>query len=191
MLECNPDQPPTISITENDFELAERNIRLWAFLVDVFMIGIALLLLLTNMVFAFLYSDNSNHIILNEILLLLALIPLSDHSNHIILNEILLLLALIPLMVFIINLILLYCNGQTIGKRLFAIKIVRTSGNRVGLLRLILVRYFSFWLLIYLPFLSKILLIFLLLDELLIFQNSRQCWHDLIADTIVIKATQQ
>ncbi|EDN70164.1 conserved hypothetical protein, membrane [Beggiatoa sp. PS] len=170
MLECNPDQAPTISITENDFELAERNIRLWAFLVDVFIIGIALILLLTGMVFAFLYLDNSNHIILNEILLLL---------------------ALIPLMVFIINLILLYRNGQTIGKRLFAIKIVRTSGNRVGLLRLILVRYFSFWLLIYLPFWSKILLIFLLLDELLIFQNSRQCWHDLIADTIVIKATQQ
>jgi uncharacterized RDD family membrane protein YckC len=176
MLEFNPYQPLSVSsinttkktTKENDFELAERDTRLWAFLVDVFMISIPVFLWI---VFAFF------------------LIRVELENHPIILNGVFSLLILILLMVFVINLVLLYRNGQTIGKRLFGIKIVRTNGNRTGLLRIILVRYFSLCLLIYLPFLSKILLIFLLLDALLIFQNSRQCWHDLIADTIVIKAT--
>ncbi len=81
-----------------------------------------------------------------------------------------------------INWTLLYQNGQTIGKRLLDIKIVRTDGSRAGLLRIVGLRYF----------LTQIIVgkkgLVVLIDFLFIFQKSRRCLHDLIADTTVIEA---
>jgi uncharacterized RDD family membrane protein YckC/type II secretory pathway pseudopilin PulG len=81
--------------------------------------------------------------------------------------------------IFILNLELLCQNGQTIGKSLFAIKIVRLDGSRAGLLRIIFLRFLPIGILNSIPFVA-------LLDPLLIFQKSRRCLHDLIANTIVI-----
>jgi uncharacterized RDD family membrane protein YckC/Tfp pilus assembly protein PilE len=93
--------------------------------------------------------------------------------------------------VILTNLVLLYRYGQTIGKRWFSIKIVDADGSRAGLLRILLVRIWG------IPFLSAILAaglnlpiivnLIALLDNLAIFQNSRRCLHDLIANTIVVK----
>jgi len=89
----------------------------------------------------------------------------------------------------VINCILLYQNGQTIGKRLLSIKIVRTDGSRAGLLRIIFLRFLPIVILSNIG--SKLWWhgsVFLF-DNLLIFQKSRCCLHDLIAGTIVIEAT--
>lgn len=83
----------------------------------------------------------------------------------------------------VLNLFWLHQNGQTIGKRLLSVKIVRKDGSRAGLGRILLLRYIvsalpgfilgGFW---------------TLLDALFIFGEPRQCVHDKIADTIVVKA---
>ena len=82
---------------------------------------------------------------------------------------------------------LLATRGQTIGKRLCGIRIVRTDGRPAGLWRILFLRFFPIVLLSALPvhLLSNI---FTWLDCLLIFRRSHQCLHDQIADTVVVKA---
>ncbi len=89
------------------------------------------------------------------------------------------------LMFLIVNIPLLYRYGQTIGKRIMGIRITRTDGSRAGLVRIVLLRYFLMGLVNAIPFVGPITS---LLDPLLIFQKSRRCLHDLIADTVVLKA---
>jgi uncharacterized RDD family membrane protein YckC len=80
---------------------------------------------------------------------------------------------------------LLHVRGQTIGKALFRIKIVRSDGSKASLLRLAGLRYFASSLLALVPVVGWI---YALADALLIFRDSRKCLHDNIADTIVIRA---
>ena len=79
---------------------------------------------------------------------------------------------------------LLHTEGQTIGKKLLGLRIVRSSGERATLGRLFGLRYLVGWILVMIPFLG---MIYALVDCLLIFRGSRQCLHDNIADTIVVK----
>jgi len=76
-------------------------------------------------------------------------------------------------------------NGQTMGKKLLAIKVVRTNGDRAGLGRLFWLRNVILNVVAQIPFVGALVS---LLDALLIFRESRKCLHDQIADTIVIKA---
>ena len=80
---------------------------------------------------------------------------------------------------------LLHSRGQTIGKALFRIKVVRSDGSRASLLRLAGLRYFVTSLLTLVPLVGWI---FALVDCLMIFRDSRKCLHDNIADTIVVGA---
>jgi uncharacterized RDD family membrane protein YckC len=80
---------------------------------------------------------------------------------------------------------LLHTEGQTIGKKLLGMRIVRTNGERATIGRLLGLRYFVGWVLVMIPFLGAI---YALVDCLLIFRDSRKCLHDNIADTIVVKA---
>lgn len=75
-------------------------------------------------------------------------------------------------------------NGQSIGKRLVGIKVVRTDGSRASLARIFLLRNLVSTLPNFVPYLGWV---YLLADPLLIYQDSRRCIHDLIADTIVIR----
>ena len=75
-------------------------------------------------------------------------------------------------------------NGQTLGKRLMGIKVVRKNGARASLSRIFWLRNVLNSVFGYLWFVG---LAYQLIDPLLIFQESRQCLHDRIADTIVIK----
>jgi uncharacterized RDD family membrane protein YckC len=72
-------------------------------------------------------------------------------------------------------------NSQSIAKKWLQIKVVRADGSRVSLGRLILLRNVVVWILSMIPLFSTI-------DALFIFGEARQCLHDKIADTIVVKA---
>ena len=83
----------------------------------------------------------------------------------------------------VLNLVLLHRHGQTYGKRRVGVRIVRTSGARVGLGRIFMLR-------MALPaVLSSIPVVgfpFMLLDALTIFSRDRKCVHDRFADTVVV-----
>ena len=72
-------------------------------------------------------------------------------------------------------------NGQSIGKKMVGIKVVRRDGSPVSLGRMIWLRNVLVWAMGLIP-------LFGLVDSLFIFAESRQCLHDKIADTIVVVA---
>ncbi len=96
----------------------------------------------------------------------------------------LMVLGLILLLAMIvINCVLVHRVGQTIGKRMLNIAMVRSSGDRMGLARYIFLRLLPISLLGAIPWVGQFAG---LVDVLLIFGAQRRCLHDLIADTIVI-----
>lgn len=78
---------------------------------------------------------------------------------------------------------LLWKNGQTLGKKLMQVKIVRRDGSRADLPRLLVLRYLIPVVLGAVPFVGGL---FSLVDSLFIFSEEKRCLHDLMADTIVI-----
>ena len=72
-------------------------------------------------------------------------------------------------------------NGQSIAKKLLNIKVVRTDGSPVSIGRII-------WLRNVVNALISIVPLYGFVDALFIFGESRQCLHDKIADTVVLKA---
>lgn len=78
----------------------------------------------------------------------------------------------------------LLTRGQTVGKMLFKLRIVRTDGSSVDPVRLLGLRY---GIGILMNINVGVSMIWGLVDSLLIFRESRRCLHDSIADTQVIK----
>jgi len=72
-------------------------------------------------------------------------------------------------------------NGQSIGKKMLGIKVVRSDRSPASLGRIFLLRNVVNTVLAFLP-------LYGIVDALLIFGEKRQCVHDKLADTIVIKA---
>jgi uncharacterized RDD family membrane protein YckC len=72
-------------------------------------------------------------------------------------------------------------NGQSIAKKLLGIKVVRSDGSAASLGRI-------FWLRNVVNGLLGIIPLYGLIDVLFIFGETRQCLHDKIADTIVVRA---
>jgi uncharacterized RDD family membrane protein YckC len=94
-------------------------------------------------------------------------------------------MQLLGLLLFaIVNGYLLMTRGQTVGKMLLGMRIVRPDGSAASPLRIIGLRYGVGWLLSALPAVG---MVYALVDCLLIFRANRRCVHDLIADTIVVK----
>lgn len=83
------------------------------------------------------------------------------------------------------NLTWLYRYGQTIGKRIVKIKIVRSDGDRASLGRILGLRIILVTILESIPFLGGL---FSLVNVCFIFRDDRRCIHDLMADTVVVKA---
>jgi len=75
-------------------------------------------------------------------------------------------------------------NGQTVGKKLLHIKVVRSDGSPAGLGRIFWLRNVVNMVPSMLPFVG---IAYTLLDLLLIYGVRQQCLHDLIADTIVVR----
>jgi uncharacterized RDD family membrane protein YckC/DNA-directed RNA polymerase subunit RPC12/RpoP len=76
---------------------------------------------------------------------------------------------------------LICTQGQTIGKKLFMIRIVTTGGRLPGFLQGILLRNWLRFLLSFIPF-------FGIIDLFFVLGESRRCIHDLIAGTRVVDA---
>jgi len=71
--------------------------------------------------------------------------------------------------------------NQSIGKRLLKIRVARTDGSRVSVLRILILRNAV-------PqALGALCNLFGVVDALVIFGDARRCVHDYIADTIVVK----
>ena len=79
----------------------------------------------------------------------------------------------------------LWKNGQTLGKKLMKIRIVRNDGAPAELWRLLLLRFLVPGLIGAVPFVGGL---FSLADPVFIFGEQKRCLHDLIADTIVVDA---
>lgn len=89
--------------------------------------------------------------------------------------------GLLFLGITVYQIVLLSTHGQTIGKRLMKIKIVRVSDQQNGgFVTNVLLRSWVNALLGFVPFYG-------LVDILFIFSSDRRCLHDLIAGTIVVK----
>jgi uncharacterized RDD family membrane protein YckC len=72
-------------------------------------------------------------------------------------------------------------NGQSIAKKLLGIKVLRKDGSPASLGRI-------FWLRNVVNTVLAIIPLYALIDVLMIFGDTRQCLHDRIADTVVVKA---
>jgi uncharacterized RDD family membrane protein YckC len=82
----------------------------------------------------------------------------------------------------IVQIVLLTNSGQSIGKKVMKIKIIKTETNtNGGFVPNVLLREIVNGLLGIIPFYS-------LVDVLLIFREDRRCIHDFIAGTTVVKA---
>jgi len=80
---------------------------------------------------------------------------------------------------------LVHRHGQSFGKRLLRIRVVRRDGGRVTLGRFVVMRWLPMWLAGLVPYFGKLLW---LVDSGLAFRGSGRCLHDEIADTIVVTA---
>jgi len=85
----------------------------------------------------------------------------------------------------IYNIVLVYQYGQTWGKKMMGIRMVRKDGSRMSFARFFWLRGVVYGLCAAIPFVGWIVR---LVDKLMIFRDSRQCLHDVIADTIVVTA---
>lgn len=167
-MEISPYKPPSAPITEptgegEEFELADRGARLLAYLAD-------------GLIFAI------------PIFFVLAFVGFDTFDNEDTLTGLIGLFILVWFLgLFVINMVLLYRHGQTIGKRWLSIKIVRVDRSRAGLRRIIFLRALPIGILSSIPVIGNIIF---WVDALLIFRTSRRCLHDLFADTIVINTYQ-
>jgi uncharacterized RDD family membrane protein YckC len=85
----------------------------------------------------------------------------------------------------VITFVLVKRNSQTLGKKLVGIKVVRSDGSHASLARIFWLRNVVNGIPTAIPIVGNV---YALVDHLFIFTESRQCLHDKIADTIVIKA---
>jgi uncharacterized RDD family membrane protein YckC len=93
--------------------------------------------------------------------------------------------GLLTLALLVVTIYLVHKNGQTVGKKIVGIKVVRTDRSRASLGRIFWLRNFVNALPGMIPYVGGI---YNLVDTLFIFSESRQCIHDKIADTVVVKA---
>jgi uncharacterized RDD family membrane protein YckC len=188
----NPYAPPTapvqdIAATSGTRELASRGSRLGAMSIDGL---VGLVLCLPPLFVAFSHWDTSVYFLLNFI------------------NGGLAVSVVLAIAWIVVTIILVARNGQTIGKRAVGIKVVRTDGSKASLGRI-------FWLRNVVNALVGVVVsvvlstavgaaagfsavgmsaatlmsnLYSILDPALIFGATRQCLHDRIADTIVVKA---
>ncbi|HJW08767.1 MAG TPA: RDD family protein [Holophagaceae bacterium] len=170
MNEFNPYEAPQAVVEDippsEGWVLADRGTRLGAALLD----GISWMVLFLPLVFLLILSGPGR----------------TDGGAGIhLVWELLLGAALIGLGIW--NLIWLHQNGQTIGKRILGIRIVRCNGERASLGRIFWLRGALTGAIGAIPFffLGRI---FSLVDALFIFGQEKRCIHDVFADTIVIRA---
>lgn len=83
-----------------------------------------------------------------------------------------------------INFKMLISSGQTIGKKLVGIKIVKLDGGAATLKSNLMKRYAIYFIPSFVPVIG---IVFSLIDDLFIFGKNKRCLRDLFADTKVVK----
>jgi uncharacterized RDD family membrane protein YckC len=164
---ANPYAPPQANVqdvTDSTATAADRGTRLGAVILDTIIICAMVYIPLVIMV-----SVSAPRMA-------------NGHFNPVMLRGVGGLLSMAGLIAWIwLTILFVSRNGQSIGKKMLGIKVVRSDGSRASLGRIFLLRNVVNTLLACIPFYG-------LVDALLIFGDARQCVHDKIADTIVIKA---
>ena len=169
-------RPPTAPVTDapaSPLELAERGSRLGAKCLDgltvlAVMLAAGIVAAIAIPLLGLLHGTGDRHFGLTIAALLAGLMGF---------------LAMLALIIW--NCVWLQRYGQTVGKRVLHIRIVRSSGERASLGRIFGLRYAPMILLGAVPYLGFLIT---LADYLLVFRDSRKCLHDQFADTIVVKA---
>ncbi|WP_437764925.1 RDD family protein [Sorangium sp. So ce281] len=82
---------------------------------------------------------------------------------------------------------LICTSGQSIGKRLTGIQIVKKNGSLPGFVDGVLLRTWLVGLLGYAPGLGQLAGLVAIIDAVFIFRGDRRCLHDMIAGTKVIR----
>ncbi len=93
--------------------------------------------------------------------------------------------ALAAIVTLTLTTIFVYRNGQTIGKKLLGIKVVRKDGSKATLGRIFWLRYLLNTAFMLIPLVGSL---YSIVDSLFIFGKEKRCVHDYLADTIVIRA---
>jgi len=158
-------QPPASvleDVPETPLELAQRGTRLGAVILDGLVFATSGIVAAITIPIAIAWRAESSSMILPLVILGLWVTGL-----------------------IIWNVIWVHKYGQTIGKRILKIRVVRSNGERASLGRIFFLRYFVLALAGAVPFIGGIIT---LVDTLLIFRDNCQCLHDQLADTIVINA---
>ena len=88
------------------------------------------------------------------------------------------------------NIVLLYKYGQTVGKKVMGIRVVRMDGSRVSFARFFFLRWLALAVVTWIVGLVAHSLgnLVSLVDALMIFGAAHRCLHDYIADTQVVTA---
>jgi len=167
MTEDNRYAPPHAPVSdaavhESEQELAGRGTRLGAWVIDSIILGFVLSP----------YAINTGYLE-------------RAMQGQVDMGELLQLSFVTLVGVLVLNGYLLHKYGQTIGKRLLAIRIVSAlDGQLVTLGKIFGLRYVPIQLASVIPVIGTILPI---VDVLFIFREDRRCLHDLIAGTKVVK----
>ena len=175
----NPYAPPTarvedVSDISGPGELAGRGIRLGAILLDALILGVAEGPAIFGGIKAMAAGGTAA---MTDRMAVLSAIYL--HNPYMPITGVLFCIWAIITILFVAR------NGQSIGKRICGIKVVRTDGSKASFWRIFLLRNLVNGIPSVIPIVSSI---YFLVDSLMIFSESRQCLHDKIASTIVVKA---
>ena len=147
---------------EGELNLASRGVRLGGSLIDGFVAGAPVI----AAAFALGLYDNVSPD---------GTLPLADH----------LLLVFFGIAFFmVVNGFLIYRRGQTVGKMILGTRVVALDGTQVSGNKYVFLRLLPVWVVTQIPFVGSAVA---LIDSLLIFRKERNCLHDDIAKTRVIK----
>jgi uncharacterized RDD family membrane protein YckC len=96
--------------------------------------------------------------------------------------------SLLAIAVIACNVYFVAQNGQSIGKRLLGLRVLRRDGSPASWQRVVFLRNVLPGALGGVPFVGSV---FSMVDGLFIFRADRRCLHDHIADTIVVQVPKQ
>lgn len=94
---------------------------------------------------------------------------------------------LLMLALTVYNIVLMFTQQQTLGKRVLGLRVVRSNGERCSGSRYFWLRSVLVGMIGNIPLVGPL---FAIVDPLMIFRESRQCLHDNIADTNVVQLPQ-